>query len=154
MSKSQENLIVQNRKARHDYTIEKPISAGIQLEGWEVKSLRAGKAQLTDSYIVLKGGEAFVLGLNIQPLLSASTHVTADPLRTRKLLMKRQELDKLTDAVNQKGYTCLALSLQWDKHLVKCSVALAKGKKNYEKRETEKSREANRQIQQAVRRER
>ncbi|WP_372340018.1 SsrA-binding protein SmpB [Pseudomonas sp. Leaf58] len=149
MSKNQEKVIVQNRKARHDYAIEKPIEAGIALEGWEVKSLRAGKAQLTDSYIVFKNGEAFVLGLNIQPLLSASTHVVPDPLRTRKLLLSRKELDALSEAVSQKGFTCLALSLQWNKHLVKCSVALAKGKKNYEKRDSEKAREASRQIQQA-----
>jgi SsrA-binding protein len=151
MTSAKNPLIAQNRKARHDYSLEKPIEAGIALEGWEVKSLRAGKAQLTDSYIVFMHGEAFVLGLQIQPLITASTHVNADPVRTRKLLLKRQELDNLAEAVNQKGFTCVALSLQWDRHLVKCSVALAKGKKNFEKRESEKAREATRQINQARR---
>ncbi|KPC17659.1 SsrA-binding protein [Pseudomonas amygdali pv. lachrymans] len=141
--------IAQNRKARHDYAVEQKFQAGIALEGWEVKSLRAGKAQLTDSYVLLKGGEAFVIGLQIQPLQTASTHVEADPLRTRKLLLSRKELDRLTSSVEQKGYTAVVLSLEWSKHLVKCTVALAKGKKNFEKRETLKERDAKKQIDQA-----
>lgn len=142
--------IAQNRKARHDYAVEQKFQAGIALEGWEVKSLRAGKAQLTDSYVLLKGGEAFVIGLQIQPLQTASTHVEADPLRTRKLLLSRKELDRLTSSVEQKGYTAVVLSLEWSKHLVKCTVALAKGKKNFEKRETLKERDAKKQIDQAI----
>ena len=142
--------IAQNRKARHDYAVEQKFQAGIVLEGWEVKSLRAGKAQLTDSYVLLKGGEAFIIGLQIQPLQTASTHVEADPLRTRKLLLNRKELDRLVSSVEQKGYTAVVLSLEWSKHLVKCTVALAKGKKNYEKRETLKERDAKKQIDQAV----
>lgn len=142
--------IAQNRKARHDYAVEQKFQAGIALEGWEVKSLRAGKAQLTDSYVLLKGGEAFVIGLQIQPLQTASTHVEADPLRTRKLLLSRKELDRLTSSVEQKGYTTVVLSLEWSKHLVKCTVALAKGKKNFEKRETLKERDAKKQIDQAI----
>lgn len=154
MAAEKDQTIVQNRKARHDFGIQETFQAGIALEGWEVKSLRASKAQLTDSYVVIKDGEAFILGLQIQPLLSASTHVIADPLRTRKLLLNRRELDKMATAVEQKGFTCLALSLYWSKHMVKCSVALAKGKKNFEKREVEKEREATRQIQQALKRDR
>jgi len=142
--------IAQNRKARHDYAVEQKFQAGIALEGWEVKSLRAGKAQLTDSYVLLKGGEAFVIGLQIQPLQTASTHVEADLLRTRKLLLSRKELDRLTSSVEQKGYTAVVLSLEWSKHLVKCTVALAKGKKNFEKRETLKERDAKKQIDQAI----
>ncbi|MBD8088446.1 SsrA-binding protein SmpB [Pseudomonas fluorescens] len=142
--------IAQNRKARHDYAVEQKFQAGIALEGWEVKSLRAGKAQLTDSYVLLKGGEAFIIGLQIQPLQTASTHVQPDPLRTRKLLLNRKELDRLVSSVEQKGYTAVVLSLEWSKHLVKCTVALAKGKKNYEKRETLKERDAKKQIDQAL----
>lgn len=141
--------IAQNRKARHDYAVEQKFQAGIALEGWEVKSLRAGKAQLTDSYVLLKNGEAFIIGLQIQPLQTASTHVQPDPLRTRKLLLSRKELDRLVSSVEQKGYTAVVLSLEWSKHLVKCTVALAKGKKNYEKRETLKERDAKKQIDQA-----
>lgn len=115
-----------------------------------MKSLRAGKAQLTDSYVLLKGGEAFIIGLQIQPLQTASTHVQPDPLRTRKLLLNRKELDRLVSSVEQKGYTAVVLSLEWSKHLVKCTVALAKGKKNYEKRETLKERDAKKQIDQAL----
>lgn len=141
--------IAQNKKARHDYLIDQTFEAGIALEGWEVKSIRAGKAQLTDSYVVIKGGEALLIGLMIQPLQTASTHVIPDPLRTRKLLLSRRELNRLEVAIDQKGFTAVALSLDWKKHLVKCSIALAKGKKNYEKRDTLKERDAQKQISQA-----
>lgn len=146
--------IAQNRKARHDYAVEQKFQAGIVLEGWEVKSLRAGKAQLTDSYVILKNGEAFLIGLQIQPLQTASTHVQPDPVRTRKLLLSRRELDRLVASVEQKGYTAVALSLEWSKHLVKCTVALAKGKKDYEKREAMKERDAKKQIDQAIKQQR
>jgi SsrA-binding protein len=138
--------IAENRKTRHDFFIEETIQAGIQLEGWEIKSLRAGKAQLVDSYVIFKGGEAFLFGSLIQPLLSASTHKEMDPLRTRKLLLKSKEISKIQEAVEQKGFACVALNFHWSRHLVKCSIALAKGKKNHDKRDTIKTREADREL--------
>ncbi|WP_274645082.1 SsrA-binding protein SmpB [Pseudomonas serbica] len=151
MSKDKQNtLIAQNRKARHDYFIEDSVEAGVALLGWEVKSLRAGKGQLVDCYVVFKDNEAFLLGSHIQPLISAGTHVETDPERTRKLLLNRRELDRLKEACDQKGFTCVALSLQWKAHMVKCTIGLAKGKKNHDKRDTEKARDAQRQIQQAT----
>ena len=121
------------------------------LAGWEVKSLRAGKAQLVDSYVLLKDGEAWLLGSHFSPLSTASTHVIADPVRTRKLLLNKKELDRLNTAVEQKGYACVALSLYWSKHLIKCEIALGKGKKEYDKRHTERERDSDRELQRAVR---
>lgn len=144
------NVIVQNKKSRHDFHLESFFEAGISLEGWEVKSLRAGKGQLVDSYVVLKDGEALLMGALISPLVSTSTHFVADPIRTRKLLLKRTELDKLTEAVQAKGYTCIAVSLKWKGHLVKCDVALAKGKKEHDKREASKERDWNREKQRVM----
>lgn len=144
-----QGTIAQNRKARHDYFIEDTIEAGIKLEGWEVKSLRASKGQIVDSYVTFKDGAAYLFGAQFQPLLTASSHVQADPLRTRKLLLKQKEIDKLMVAVEQKGYTCVALSLYWSHELVKCEIGLAKGKKNHDKRDTEKSRDADREMQMA-----
>ncbi|MFB8831050.1 SsrA-binding protein SmpB [Azotobacter salinestris] len=143
--------IAQNKKALHDYFIEQKFEAGLALSGWEVKSLRAGKAQLVDSYVLLKDGEAWLMGSHITPLKTASTHVIADPTRTRKLLLHKRELGKLFGAVQQKGYACVALSLYWKKHLIKCEIALAKGKKEYDKRDTEKARDSDREIQRAIR---
>jgi len=143
--------IAQNKKALHDYFIEQKFEAGLALAGWEVKSLRAGKAQLVDSYVLLKDGEAWLMGSHITPLQTASTHVIADPTRTRKLLLHKRELGKLFGAVQQKGYACVALSLYWKKHLIKCEIALAKGKKEYDKRDTEKVRDSDREIQRAIR---
>ena len=143
--------IALNKKALHDYSIENKFEAGIALSGWEVKSLRAGKAQLVDSYVLLKDGEAYLFGAHITPLKTASTHVIADPTRTRKLLLHKRELGKLFGAVQQKGYACVALSLYWKKHLIKCEIALAKGKKEFDKRAVEKERDSNREIQRAVR---
>lgn len=141
MSKKPQNQIASNKKARHDYFIEETFEAGLVLEGWEVKAIRAGKMRLTESYVTFKNGEAFLFGAHIQPLLTSSTHVNADPIRTRKLLLSRREIDKLFGAVNQKGYTCLALSCYWKQSLVKCQIALAKGKKLHDKRATEKDRD-------------
>ena len=121
------------------------------LAGWEVKSLRAGKAQLVDSYVLLKDGEAWLLGSHFSPLSTASTHVIADPVRTRKLLLNKKELERLNTAVQQKGYACVALSLYWSKHLIKCEIALGKGKKEYDKRHTERERDSDRELQRAVR---
>ena len=149
--KQQQGSIAQNKKALHDYFIEQKFEAGLALAGWEVKSLRAGKAQLVDSYILLKDGEAWLMGCHITPLKTASTHVIADPTRTRKLLLHARELEKITGGVQQKGYTCVALSLYWKQHLVKCEIALAKGKKEYDKRHTEKERDADREVQRAMR---
>ena len=149
--KQPSNTIAQNKKARHDYHISDRFEAGIALMGWEVKSIRAGKCQLVDSYVLLKDGEAWLLGAHIEPLNSASTHVVADPTRTRKLLLHQRELGKLFGATQQQGYTCVCLSMYWKKHLIKCDIGIAKGKKDYDKRATEKDRDWNRQKQRIVR---
>lgn len=143
--------IAQNRRARHEYFLEEKFEAGIALAGWEVKALRAGKGQLTDSYVTFKNGEAFLMGTQITPLPQASTHFVTDPTRTRKLLLNRQQISKLQDAVDQKSYTVVATALYWKTHLVKCEIALAKGKQNHDKRDTEKEREWGIQKQRIVR---
>lgn len=141
------NTICLNKRARHEYSIEQTFEAGLCLTGWEVKSLRDGRAQLIDSYVVFKNGEAWLVGAQITPLLTASTHVVADPLRDRKLLLNRREIDKLTGAVEAKGYTCVALALYWKNNHVKCEIALVKGKKLHDKRAAEKEKDWNRQKQ-------
>jgi SsrA-binding protein len=133
--------IAQNKKARFDYFIEDRIEAGLALQGWEVKSMRAGKAQLTDSFVIFRDGEAWLLGSHITPLNTVSTHVVAEPKRTRKLLMNRREIDRLIGLVERKGYTLIALELYWSKNRVKVAVGLAKGKKQHDKRDTEKDRD-------------
>jgi SsrA-binding protein len=133
--------IAQNRKAYFHYFIEERFEAGLALEGWEVKSMRAGKAQLTESYVTLRNGEAWLLGAHITPLSTASTHVHPDPTRTRKLLLHRGEIDRLTGLVERKGYTLVALELHWRKGRAKLLVGLAKGKKQHDKRATEKDRD-------------
>jgi SsrA-binding protein len=143
--KTSPTTIVINKKAKHDFFIEERMEAGIALEGWEVKSLRAGRVQLRDSYVILKKGEAFLLGCHITPLLSASTHIQPDSSRTRKLLLHQKELNKLYGAVERKGYTIVALSLYWKHGLVKCEIGLAKGKKQHDKRQTIKDRDWQRQ---------
>ena len=145
------NVIAQFKKARHDYLITDTFEAGLALQGWEVKSIRAGKCQLVDSYVLLKDGEAWLLGAHIEPLNSASTHVVANPDRTRKLLLNQRELGKLFGATQQEGYTCVALSMYWKKHLVKCEIGIAKGKKNFDKRASEKTKDWARQKQRLVR---
>ncbi|MCP5141827.1 MAG: SsrA-binding protein SmpB [Gammaproteobacteria bacterium] len=137
--------IAVNRKARHEYAIEESIEAGLVLEGWEVKSLRAGKGQITESYVMLKNGEAWLFGSQISPLLSASTHVKPDPTRTRKLLLHSHELSRLIGAVERKGYALIALSLYWKHGRVKLEIGLGKGKKMHDKRATEKDRDWARQ---------
>ncbi len=133
--------IAENKKARHEYFIEDTIEAGLVLEGWEVKSLREGKAQLTDSYVIFKNGEAWLLGARITPLSTVSTHVHAQADRTRKLLLHKKEIAKLIGLTQQKGFTCLALKLYWHEAKVKCLIATAKGKKLHDKRETDKKRD-------------
>ena len=132
--------IAVNKRAFHDYTLEERFEAGIVLNGWEVKSLRAGKLQIAESYVLLKKGEAFLIGSHISPLLSASTHVRADATRTRKLLFHRKELNKLIGLVERRGYTLIPLSLYWNKGRAKLEVALMKGKKEHDKRATENDR--------------
>ena len=139
--KKPSSTIAQNKKARFDYFIEERTEAGIVLEGWEVKSLRAGKAQLSESYVILRDGELWLLGSHITPLSSASTHVNADPARTRKLLLHRDEIDRLAGLVERKGYTLVPLELYWSKGRAKLAVGLAKGKKQHDKRATEKDRD-------------
>jgi SsrA-binding protein len=139
------STIALNKRARHDYNLEERFEAGLALEGWEVKSLREGKAQLVDSYVLIKDGEAWLLGANITPLPSASSHVVPDPQRTRKLLLHAREIAKIYVATQQKGLTCVATALYWKGQRVKCEIALAKGKKQHDKRATEKTREWQRQ---------
>lgn len=149
MSKEKTNsTIAENRKARHDYHLEQFIEAGIMLQGWEVKSLRAGRAQIADGYVIIRNGEAWLIGANFTPLISASTHVKAIPDRTRKLLLHNDELKKLIGAVERKGYTIVPVNLHWRNNIVKLDIALAKGKKQYDKREAEKKRDWDRQKQQ------
>ncbi|MEQ4923270.1 SsrA-binding protein SmpB [Proteus hauseri] len=133
--------IALNKRARHEYFIEDEIEAGLSLQGWEVKSLRAGKANISDSYVVMRDGEAYLFGANITPLNVASSHVVCDPTRTRKLLLKQRELDSLYGQINRDGYTVVALSLYWKNAWCKIKVGVAKGKKDHDKRETIKDRE-------------
>jgi SsrA-binding protein len=142
--------IALNRQATHDYFIEERYEAGLALQGWEVKSLRAGRAQLKESYVVLKSGEAWLLGSHISALASASTHVDPDPTRTRKLLLHRQELSKLIGHVERKGYTLVPLALYWKKGRAKLEIGLAKGKKQHDKRATEKDRDWQREKQRVM----
>lgn len=137
--------IAQNRKARHDYHIDERFEAGLVLEGWEVKSLRAGKAQLRDAYVLFKDNEAFLIGALINPLPSASTHITPDPQRTRKLLLNRREIDSLRGSVERKGSTAIALGLYWKNGRVKADLGLAHGKKQHDKRAAEKERDWSRE---------
>jgi SsrA-binding protein len=134
-------LIAENRKARHDYFIEDRYEAGLALMGWEVKSLRAGRAQLTEAYVFIRAGEIFMMGAHLSPLNSVSTHVTADPTRTRKLLLNRAEIDRLVGAVEREGYTIVPLELYWNHGRAKVRIGLAKGKKQHDKRATEKERD-------------
>lgn len=142
-----ESTIAVNRQATHDYFIEERFEAGLVLEGWEVKSLRAGRAQLKESYVTLKSGEAWLLGAHISPLPSASTHIEPDPTRTRKLLLHKQELNRLIGHVERKGYTLVPLVLYWSKGRAKLEIGLAKGKKLHDKRATEKDRDWQREKQ-------
>ncbi len=136
-----DNVITLNKKARFDFYIEDEFEAGLVLQGWEVKSLRAGKVQINDSHIIVKHGEAWLLGGQIQPLMTASSHTETDPIRTRKLLLHKKELASLIGSVERKGYTIVPLSLYWKKNRVKIKIALAKGKKTHDKRETIKQRD-------------
>ena len=141
------STIALNKKARHDYFIEQTYEAGLVLEGWEVKSLRAGRVQLKESYVIIKEGEAWLLGSHISPLSTASTHIHPEPMRTRKLLLHQRELDQLIGAVERKGYALVPLALYWKKGRAKLEIGLAKGKKQHDKREVEKDRDWQREKQ-------
>jgi SsrA-binding protein len=139
--------IALNRKARHEYFIEERFEAGLSLEGWEVKSLRAGKINLTEAYVTIKGAEAFLFGATISPLPTASTHIQPDPMRTRKLLMHRAELDELIGLVERKGYTLVPTAMYWKRGRAKVEVGLAKGKKMHDKRADSRERDWQREKQ-------
>lgn len=140
-------VIALNKQACHDYFLEEHYEAGLVLEGWEVKSLRAGRVQLKESYVLLKDGEAWLFGAHISPLPTASTHIHPDPLRTRKLLLHSEELKKLIGAVERKGYTLVPVSLYWKNGRAKIEISLAKGKQAHDKRASEKERDWQREKQ-------
>ncbi|HTX25102.1 MAG TPA: SsrA-binding protein SmpB [Steroidobacteraceae bacterium] len=140
-AESAPRLIAENRKARFDYFIEDRYEAGLALQGWEVKAMRAGRAQLREAYVYLRGGEAFLIGAHLAPLPTTSTHIAADPVRTRKLLLHRNQLQHLIGAVERRGYTLVPLELYWKNGRAKVEIGLAKGKKQHDKRAVEKDRD-------------
>ena len=142
--------IADNKKAAYNYFFEERFEAGLVLEGWEVKSLRAGKVQLTDGYVVIREGELFLIGCQIQPLKTASTHVNPEAARIKKLLMHKNEIMRLIGKVEQKGYTLVPLKLYWKGGRAKCEIALAKGKAEHDKRTTIKEREGKREVERAM----
>jgi SsrA-binding protein len=146
-----DNVIARNKRAGFDYHLLETFEAGVSLTGWEVKSLRMGKADLGDSYVLMKDGEAYLLGAHISPLETASTHFVTDPTRTRKLLLHKKELARILAGTQQKGLTCVCTQLYWKGHLVKARIALAQGKKAHDKRDTEKDRDWSRQKQRIIR---
>ena len=143
--------IVQNKKAQHDYFIEDRFEAGLVLEGWEVKSIRAGRVQINEAYVVIRGGELFLLNGHISPLPTASTHITPDPTRTRKLLLNAEEIRKLIGKVERAGYALVPLDLHYSKGRIKLEIGLAKGKRQFEKRADEQEKEWKRQQQRLLR---
>ena len=142
--KTSPGSIAQNKRARFEYHLHDKFEAGIVLAGWEVKAIREGMCQLVDSYVQIHKGEAFLLGCTITPLKTASSHVTAEPLRMRKLLLNKKEISRLIAAIQAKGQTCVATSMYWKGHLVKVEIALATGKKEHDKRASIKERDWNR----------
>lgn len=143
--------IVENRKAFHDYFIEQKLEAGVALEGWEVKAIRAGRAQIKEAYVIVSNGEIFLIGCHISPLISASTHVTPDPTRTRKLLLHAGEISRLIGSVEQDGYTLVPLDLHYKNGRIKLEIGLAKGKRQYDKRQAEKDKDWRREQQRLLR---
>ena len=143
--------IVDNKKAFHDYFIEERFEAGLVLEGWEVKAIRAGRAQIKEAYVILRGGEVFLIGCHISPLPTASTHIQPDPVRTRKLLLHSAEISKLIGKVERAGYALVPLDLHFTKGRVKIAIGLAHGKKQHDKRDTEKKRDWEREKQRLMR---
>lgn len=144
---AESSTIALNKKSRHDFILGERYEAGLALEGWEVKSLRAGRVQLRDSYVIIKDGEAWLLGALITPLPTASTHIQPDPQRTRKLLLHREELNKLIGAVERKGYTVVPTAMYWKRGRAKLEIALAKGKQAHDKRASERERDWSREKQ-------
>jgi SsrA-binding protein len=144
--------IVQNRKAFHDYFVEERYEAGLALEGWEVKSIRAGRATIGEAYVMVRGGELYLIGANISPLPTVSTHFTPDPTRTRKLLLHGEEIKRLIGKVEQRGYTLVPLDLHYKKGRIKLELALARGKLKHDKRAAEREKEWNREKQRLLRR--
>lgn len=142
--------ISNNRKAFHDYFIEDKLEVGMVLEGWEVKAIREGRVQLKDSYVKIKDGALWILGCHISPLISTSTHIKTDPYRSKKLLLHKREINKLIGKVEQRGYSLVAIDLHYKKGMVKAEIALAKGKKLYDKRATEKEKDARNEEKQAL----
>ena len=149
-SQVRDSRIADNKKAAFNYHFEERYECGLVLQGWEVKALRAGKVQLTDGYVVIREGELFLIGCLINPLRTASTHVSADSARTRKLLMHKAEIVRLIGKVEQKGYTLVPINLHWKNGRVKCEIALAKGKGEHDKRDTIKEREGKREVERAM----
>jgi len=144
-NKTPSKTIALNKRARFEYHIEDRLEAGVALEGWEVKALRAGRIQFADSYVLLKDSEAFLFGCQINPLSTVSTHITPDPVRTRKLLLHRREIDRLVGAVDRQGYTVIPTAMYWSKGKVKVEIGMARGKRQHDKRKTEKDRDWERQ---------
>ncbi len=142
--------IIQNKKAFFDYFIEEKYEAGLVLEGWEVKAIREGRAQIKEAYVIVRSGELYLLNSHISPLQTASTHINPDPTRTRKLLLKSDEIRRLIGKVEQRGYTLLPLDLHFTKGRIKCEIGLGKGKKQHDKRETEKEKDWERERQQLL----
>ena len=151
-ARTPENVIAVNRRARHDYHVDDSFEAGLVLEGWEVKALRAGNAQIAESYVNVRNGEAWLIGAHFSPLKTASTHVKADPTRTRKLLLHRAQLDRLIGAVERKGNTLVPLDLHWSKGRAKLLIGLARGKKQHDKRRDAKDRDWQRQKERILKR--
>jgi SsrA-binding protein len=149
-AKPTSSRIAENKKAVFNYFIEERFEAGMVLEGWEVKALREGKVQLTDGYVVIRNGEMFVIGCQINPLGTASTHVRPDAVRSRKLLLHKDQIRRLVGKVEQKGYTLVALNLHWKDGRVKCEIGLARGKAEHDKRDTVKDREGKREVERAM----
>jgi SsrA-binding protein len=146
--------IIQNKKAFHDFFIEDKYEAGLMLQGWEVKAIRAGRAQLKEAYVVVKDNELWLIGSHISPLTSASTHILPDPTRTRKLLLHAHEIDKIIGKVQRAGYTLMPLDMHYKGGRVKLEIGLAKGKKQHDKRATEREKDAKREAAQAMKKER
>jgi SsrA-binding protein len=142
--------IADNKKAAFNYFFEEKYEAGMVLEGWEVKAIREGKVQLTDGYVVIRNGELFIIGCQINPIRTTSTHVRADAVRTRKLLLHKDEIRRLIGKVEQKGYTLVPLNMHWKNGKIKCEIALAKGKAEHDKRDTIKDREGKREVERAM----
>ena len=148
--KTDPNTIARNRRAGYEYSFEKRFQAGIALEGWELKSIRAGKVQLSDTYVIVRDFEAYLLNAVITPLPSASTHNVVQPSRMRKLLLNRREIREIAIAIQAKGLTCVALSMYWREQLVKCEIAIAQGKREFDKRKTIQQRDWDRQKQRII----